>query len=44
MVTNIHQRIVRALRRFGPKRLKAFRPLGITPQELESMLFDPSLR
>lgn len=35
---------IRALRRFGPKRLKAFRPLGITQQELEAELFSPDLR
>lgn len=35
---------IRGLRRFGSKRLKAFRPLGITPQELEAELFMPELR
>lgn len=35
---------IRALRRFGPNRLKTFRPLGISAQELEAQLFDPSLR
>lgn len=35
---------IHALRHFGSKRLKAFRPLGITPQELEAELFDPCLR
>ena len=35
---------IRALRAFGSRRLRAFRPLDITPEELEAELFNPSLR